>query len=191
MKNVSPAINGPNVLLRKPVESDVIDYLNVETSRELIHMYGGNTKKISPKTIEKAQKFIQKIRENELEWCVEYEGRMVGQARLTVNNSDNRARYAVGLFDPNVWGKGLGTEITQMVLQYAFEELGLHRVDLRVLEYNKRAIKCYEKCGFIQEGFEREGALIEGIYETDVLMGILDREYKALKHSFVEMRLLT
>jgi ribosomal-protein-alanine N-acetyltransferase len=111
--------------------------------------------------------------------------------RLTVNQLDNRARYAVGLFDPTVWSKGLGTEITQLVLRYSFEELELHRVDLRVLQYNKRAIKCYEKCGFIQEGIEREGALIEGKYETDVFMSILDREFHSIKDTFIDMCLLS
>lgn len=43
------------------------------------------------------------------------------------------------------------------------EFLRLHRVDLKVLEYNKRAIACYQKCGFTQEGVKREGTLIEGI----------------------------
>jgi ribosomal-protein-alanine N-acetyltransferase len=40
-----------------------------------------------------------------------------------------------------------------------------------------RAIACYEKCGFIREGVEREGAFIEDKFETDVIMSILDREY--------------
>jgi RimJ/RimL family protein N-acetyltransferase len=46
------------------------------------------------------------------------------------------------------------------------------------LEYNRRAIRCYEKCGFIKEGLDREGALIEGQYETDIYMGILKNEYQ-------------
>ncbi|MGG3889972.1 GNAT family N-acetyltransferase [Metabacillus fastidiosus] len=190
MKNVSPAIKGLNVLLRKPKDSDVFDYLEVDVSQELIRMYGGNTKRIAPKTLEKAQKFVQSIQENKLEWCVEYKGKMIGQARLTVSDIDNRARYAVGIFDSSVWGKGLGTEITQLILHYAFKELNLHRVDLRVLEYNKRAIKCYEKCGFIKEGVEREGTLIEGKYETDVFMSILDREYYEIKDQFIKMILV-
>lgn len=187
--NEAPLIQGNRVILRQPVDSDIMDYLNVEPNKELVRMYGGDTRNIEPKTLEKAKKFIEAIRANKLEWCVEFEGRCVGQARLTVNEIDNRARYAVGLFDPSVWGKGLGTEITQLVLQYAFDVLHLHRVDLRVLEYNKRAIRCYEKCGFVREGVEREGALIEGKYETDVLMSILDREYNSIKHTFVRMRL--
>jgi RimJ/RimL family protein N-acetyltransferase len=179
--NAAPVIQGKKVLLRQPIESDVMDYYNVETSKELIRMYGGNTREIKPKTMENAQNFVNDIRSNKLEWCVEFEGRLIGQARLTVSEVDNRARFAVGMFDPTVWGMGLGTEITQLVLQYAFDKLNLHRVDLRVLQYNKRAIKCYEKCGFIQEGIEREGALIEGKYETDVIMSILDREYISFK----------
>jgi [ribosomal protein S5]-alanine N-acetyltransferase len=185
--NVAPVIQGNKLLLRQPIESDVMDYYNVETSKELIRMYGGNTKDIKPKTMKDAQKFVNDIRANKLEWCVEFEGRFIGQARLTVSEVDNRARFAVGMFDSSVWGKGLGTEITQLVLQYAFDELSLHRVDLRVLQYNKRAIKCYENCGFIQEGLEREGALIEGKYETDIIMSILDREYNDIKQNFVSM----
>jgi [ribosomal protein S5]-alanine N-acetyltransferase len=175
--NKAPLIKGNNVLLRQPIDSDVEDYYKVKIDEELVRMYGGNTKKIKPKTKERAIEMIEGLRKKPLAWCIEYEGRFVGHARLTVNEDDNRARYAVGLFDPSVWSKGLGTEITQLILRYAFEELKLHRVDLRVLQYNKRAIRCYEKCGFVQEGVEREGALIEGKYETDVFMSILDREY--------------
>lgn len=112
------------------------------------------------------------------EWAVEFKGKCIGQARLTINESDKRARYAVGLFDISQLGKGLGTEITRLVLDYAFNTLHLHRVDLRMLEYNKRAIACYRKCGFIQEGVEREGALIEDKWETDVMMSILEQEYR-------------
>lgn len=181
MRNPLPVMEGKNVLLRNPKESDVLDYFQVEASADLVRMYGGNTQQLAPKTMENAREFIQSIQSNEYEWCVEFRGRLVGQARLTLDGSDNRARYAVGLFDPAVWSKGLGTEITQLVLRYAFQELHLHRVDLRVLEYNKRAIRCYEKCGFVEEGREREGALIEGKYETDVIMSILDREYEAME----------
>jgi [ribosomal protein S5]-alanine N-acetyltransferase len=58
-----------------------------------------------------------------------------------------------------------------------YEQLKLHRVELKVLEYNHRVIACYEKCGFIKEGVEREGAFIEDKFETVVFMSILDREY--------------
>jgi [ribosomal protein S5]-alanine N-acetyltransferase len=65
-----------------------------------------------------------------------------------------------------------------LVLEHAFNVLGYHKVYLRVLEYNKRAIRCYEKCGFIKEGTDREGALIDGKYETDIYMSVLEDGYR-------------
>ncbi|MCD1260238.1 GNAT family N-acetyltransferase [Paenibacillus athensensis] len=177
--NQSPKIVGTTVTLRQPIEQDIYDYLQCEVKAELEQMYGGDTRNMKPRTLEMAQSYIERIRGNKLNWCVEYEGRSIGEARLTVNEEDRRARYAVGIFDASCWNQGLGTEITRLVLAYAFEELRLHRVDLRVLEYNTRAIRCYEKCGFVIEGREREGALIEGRFETDVIMSILEQEYRA------------
>jgi [ribosomal protein S5]-alanine N-acetyltransferase len=134
MNNISPIIKGKNVILRKPKESDIIDRYNCGRSKELVRMYGGDTRNLKPLTMAEATEFINIIENNKLEWCVEYDGRCIGQARLTVSDEDCRARYAVGIFDTSILGKGLGTEITQLVLRYAFEELKLHRVDLRVLE---------------------------------------------------------
>jgi len=83
------------------------------------------------------------------------------------------------IFDISKLGVGLGTEVTQLILDYAFNKLGLHRVDLRTLQYNTRAIACFEKCGFVKEGVEREGALVEDQWETDVVMSILEQEYRS------------
>ena len=182
--NHAPTIHGWRVKLRLPIETDIEDRFRCGKNTELIRMYGGDTREIKPLAMEEAVQFIERIKAHPLEWCVEYEGRCIGQARLSVDDENRRARYAVGLFDDSVWGKGLGTEITQLVLRYAFEELQLHRVDLKVLEYNHRAIACYKKCGFIIEGIEREGAFIEDKFESDVLMSILNREYLAVRDRF-------
>jgi len=62
-------------------------------------------------------------------------------------------------------------------LKHAFEDLKLHRIDLKVLEYNKRGIRCYEKCGFKIDGILRESAYIEGKYHSDIIMSILENEF--------------
>ncbi len=187
--NKAPKITGHQLILRQPIEKDIIDYFNIELSKEFVRMQGGNTQNIAPKTLEEAKRYIKAIQDRKLEWCVEYEGRLIGHARLTVNEADNNAKYAVGIFDSTVWGKGLGTEITQLVLHYCFEHLKLHRVELLVLKQNKRAIRCYEKSGFIQEGTVREGSFIDGVYESDIIMSILDREYDTIKDSFTKYKL--
>jgi len=56
--------------------------------------------------------------------------------------------------------------------------MNLHRVDLKVLDYNKRAIRCYEKCGFKSDGILRDSAFIEGAFHSDVTMSILEDEWE-------------
>ena len=66
--------------------------------------------------------------------------------------------------------------MTRLVLAYAFDS-GLHRVGLRVLATNERAVRCYTSCGFKLEGRERESARIDGVWQDDLIMGILAREF--------------
>jgi RimJ/RimL family protein N-acetyltransferase len=57
----------------------------------------------------------------------------------------------------------------------------LHRVSVRVLDYNLRAIRAYQKSGFVIEGREREAALVDGAWHDDLMMAILDQEYLAMQ----------
>jgi RimJ/RimL family protein N-acetyltransferase len=50
-------------------------------------------------------------------------------------------------------------------------------VSLRVLASNTRAIASYRKCGFVEEGREREAALASSGWQDDIIMGVLDREW--------------
>ena len=50
---------------------------------------------------------------------------------------------------------------------------------MRVVDYNLRAIRAYQKCGFVIEGREREPAFVDAAWHDDVMMAILDREYLA------------
>jgi RimJ/RimL family protein N-acetyltransferase len=90
---------------------------------------------------------------------------------------DRRASFAIGIHSPNWLGKGIGTDATRMVLKFAFSTLKLHRISLRVIAYNSRAIRSYEKSGFVIEGREREAGFVDGEWHDDIMMGILDREF--------------
>lgn len=68
---------------------------------------------------------------------------------------------------------GNGTEALQLALRHAFRELKLHKVYLRVLEYNARAIHAYEKCGFRVEGVLRDEMLVGDTWHALIYMGLL------------------
>jgi RimJ/RimL family protein N-acetyltransferase len=176
-----PILRGERVILRPPRPSDAADKLAVGRDPEYVWAVGGDPTADRPPTAERVERDYTQQATDPYSWAIEHAGRCVGSARLhSLSAADRRARYAIGLFDRRVWGQGLGTEATRLVLRYAFESLGLHRVDLRVLADNERAIRAYLKCGFVREGVERESALVGGVWRSDVFMSILEDEYRLL-----------
>lgn len=86
---------------------------------------------------------------------------------------------AIGLGARKYWGNGFGTDAMRIMLRYGFSELNLRRMGLIVFEYNPRAIRSYEKAGFVHEGRVR-GAMLRDRKRWDYLyMGILREEWIA------------
>jgi len=146
-------------------------------------MYGGSRNEVRPMTEETARRWVQRLLDLDYAWIIEA-GTLIGQIRLdNVDLRDRRASLAIGIDDRAKLGIGLGTEAVDLVSEYAFDILMLHRLSVRVVEYNTRAIRAYEKCGFVVEGREREAALVDGIWHDDVMMALLDREYAGVRRS--------
>ena len=64
------------------------------------------------------------------------------------------------------------------MLGVAFDELGLHRVDLIAFDFNRPALACYERAGFRLEGQLREDTLVGGEWWSTSLMSILEEEWR-------------
>lgn len=99
-------------------------------------------------------------------------------ALFSIKWSSGSATLAIGIGEPDYRGKGYGVDALELALGYAFRELNLHRVGLSVISYNTRAIRAYEKVGFVQEGVRREAICRDGRRFDDILMGILRREWE-------------
>ncbi|HEY7357566.1 MAG TPA: GNAT family protein, partial [Ktedonobacterales bacterium] len=69
-------------------------------------------------------------------------------------------------------------EAVRLLLDYAFRLRNLHKVWLRVVSTNERAIRAYRACGFVEEGRLREQTWGDGRYVDDVYMGILRTEWE-------------
>lgn len=93
---------------------------------------------------------------------------------------NRRCRSAeVGIFigDKSYWDKGFGTEVMRLLLKIGFETLNLNRIFLRVFATNLRAIRCYEKAGFVHEGRLRQAEYKHGEYVDFLVMSMLRSEY--------------
>jgi len=174
----TPELEGDCVRLRPFRQSDVAERLALGRTAEIVRCFGGDPESLPPFGENEARAWVERNLAHPICWAVEVEGRLLGEARLDgLDRHDRRARLATGLYDIAQLGKGLGREVISLVLSHAFGTLKLHRVDLRVLEYNERAIRCYRACGFVEEGRERESARVGEAWYDDIIMGILAREY--------------
>jgi RimJ/RimL family protein N-acetyltransferase len=176
-----PTLIGERVIVRRARPSDAADRLAAGYSLELTRAYGGDPRERRTLTPSGAAGWQQSLAKEPFAWAIEHDGRCIGSVRLhSFEWSSRAARLAIGLFAPDTWGRGLGSEAIRLVLRCAFEGYGLHRVGLRVLDSNPRAIRAYEKCGFVREGHERETVFMDGVWHGDVIMGCLDRDFWAL-----------
>jgi RimJ/RimL family protein N-acetyltransferase len=91
------------------------------------------------------------------------------------------AEFGIVIGEKARWSKGYGTEATRLTLGFAFGALRLNRVALEVFDFNKRAIRCYEKAGFTHEGTQRQGLFRDGQFYDIHWMGILAEEFFADK----------
>ena len=101
----------------------------------------------------------------------------IGFFGLWVDLIHGEAWVGIGIGEREYWGKGYGTDMMKLCLQYAFTELNVHRVSLGVHEYNPRALRSYEKAGFQLEGRTRRDILREGVRTDSLWMGILRDEW--------------
>jgi len=88
---------------------------------------------------------------------------------------NSNAELQIRIGNSTYQGKGLGREAVKAVLQYSFNDLGLHRVYLKVFSTNVYAIKAYQKLGFNQEGILKEAAFINGRFIDILMMAILNK----------------
>ncbi|MBL7198581.1 MAG: GNAT family N-acetyltransferase [Anaerolineae bacterium] len=95
-----------------------------------------------------------------------------------INWVHRHAELGIVLGEKQFWGQGYGSDAIRTLLKFAFQELNLHRVSLRVYEDNVRGIRAYQKCGFAPEGRSREAIYRKGRYCDELLMSILRHEFE-------------
>ena len=106
--------------------------------------------------------------------------RLIGTCAFSQLDGENgSAMYHITIGEKDTWGRGYGTEATQLMLDHAFGTLGLHRIALSVFEFNERAIRAYATCGFLTEGRAREAVWRDGRWWDELSMSVLAPEWRA------------
>jgi diamine N-acetyltransferase len=101
----------------------------------------------------------------------------VGLAHIEPANRTTEMGIVIG--DKAYWNQGYGSEAMTLLLKYGFETLNLNRMYLRVYATNPRAIRAYEKAGFVHEGRFRQALYANGKYHDVLIMSVLRSEWDA------------
>lgn len=109
------------------------------------------------------------------------EGKYIGGCGINSVDWKN-SNVVIGIFigDKDYWSKGYGTDALQLLINFIFDEMNIHKIKLNVYSFNKRAIRCYEKCGFKQDGVLREEIFKNGQYYDQWAMSLLKSERKSI-----------
>lgn len=89
-----------------------------------------------------------------------------------------RADFRIIIGEPSAWDKGLGSEAARLVVACGFDRLNLETIYLGVNTENKRAIRSYERAGFVREGVRRKLIYRNGRYYDALMMSVLREEYE-------------
>lgn len=174
-------IMGKGVTLRRLEEGDLEHIRQWLEDPELRTLIGAT----APMTEEDAAKWFARVdRDPSRAWfvIVEDEGdRVVGEAGLLRLSPEWRTTdMTVIIGAESDRGKGLGSEAGRLVLDFAFNYLGLHRVAIGVVGFNEQALAFWKKLGFRDEGVQRDGYIHDGAFHDFVMMSILEDEWREL-----------
>lgn len=187
-----PRITGERIVLREFRQEDISGIRSWVTDENTTRYLGGVY--LRPQSWEQSERTLADLLNGEAGGVHLAVGekannlRYLGQVSLSmIDNVARHAELAVVLC-PDSTHKGLGREAISLMLRFAFEQLNLNRVYLKVHAENARAIRCYEACGFRREGILRRHAFIDGQYVDVLCMGILQEEFADPRQNLAENR---
>ena len=178
-------IYGDGIRLRAPEQSDLDDFVRWLNDPEVI----AGLQQYTPLSFKEEENWLENMLKNHpaehpMVIEIEQEGQWRAVGNCGVHQIDWRIRSAeLGIFigDKSRWNQGIGTHVMKLLLKHGFETLNLNRIALEVYDSNPRAIRTYEKAGFVLEGRKRQAVYRHGKYSDVLVMSVLRSEWQEEK----------
>lgn len=140
------------ILLRKIKLSDKRYFARWWRNKKLLKLTSGVLKRISDQEVDKYFQMILGSKNN-YNFIITVNKKVIGHISLVKRSKDwYETQIVIG--EEKKWNKGYGAEAIRMTIKKA-KRLGISKIFLRVRPNNLRAIKAYEKCGFIKVGIKK------------------------------------
>lgn len=171
-------IEGSRIRLWPLERHDLLKNYQWANDRELIRLAGMNP---LPKSVWEIERWYEGVATNpevKMYSIKTPEGEYLGNIELRdLDLRSGRAEVGILIGERAWWGKGIGTDAIRALCRFAFLDLRMHRLYARVLEINPRARRAFEKCGFQEEGRERQCHFYDGRFWDAHLLGLLATEW--------------
>jgi RimJ/RimL family protein N-acetyltransferase len=169
-------LQGPRISLTA-VESSDIPFLRefFQDMSSLLYYIPTTARPLNEQQIESLLMDWNDGKENFV-FAVRIQGRLIGLVNLDgLDWVNSHVEAGIALTDPDVRGQGLASETLSLLIQYCFEELGLHRIWARIIDRNIPSIRLFQSLGFLEEGRMRQHVLRNGEYRDMLIMGLLNQ----------------
>ena len=109
-------------------------------------------------------------------------GKPVGWARIRWSPpTDTTCDLGLVIAEKQLRGKGLGTEVTALLVKQAFDQLNMHKIELTTRPDNEAMVKVAKNCGFKLEGRLRETVYFNGKYHDGLMFGLIRNEHNRMR----------
>ncbi len=109
--------------------------------------------------------------------------RLVGQANLSLNDSESREAEWGFFVDPALRGRGIARNMLCALLAMAFDKMGLQKINASVLDHNVASLELHKRFGFTEEGRRSRHSNVNGAWRDLVLYGMTREEWLIAKTS--------
>ncbi len=177
-----PTLTTAHLTLRKMKPSDARDmyeYARLESVTEYLLWY-------PHKCVEQTMDYLQYVQASYragdfYDWAVvdSETKKMIGTCGFTRLDFTHNLAEIGYVLNPGYWGRGIATEAVRRVMDFAFMELNVHRVEAKYIIGNDASRRVMEKCGMTFEGVQRASMYIKGQYRDIGICSILSDEYIA------------
>ena len=174
-----PTISGDRVVLRPMVATDAESMWADAHDEEITHFTGTHADFTEEQIVRWCATRADQDDRLDLAVTGRTTGEWLGEAVINDWDPDNHSCSFRIALSSNARNRGVGTEATQLLIDYVFDEItdpSVNRISLEVFAFNPRGLAVYEKVGFVREGVFREALHWLGEYHDAIVMSMLRRE---------------
>ena len=169
-------IEGERVLLRPISENDTENVLKWKNSPEVMQNFINMNLLTESAHMQWMEEQVNKGKVLQYIIHVKEEDKDIGSVYLRdIDRSNRVAEFGIFIGEMPEKSKGYGSESVQLLTEYGLGEYGLHKLFLRVFDYNASAIRCYLKAGYSIEGISKDAVFKGGTYRNLIFMSKISK----------------